>query len=160
MKTQVLVLRAIASEFAFSIVKPIALITASALLVIVAVTWLLAVQFSPWWWLLVIPFSVVAGVIGAILLLAWLMIVAIRPDITALQRKEVQRFIDKVSGLNEAVRTPYPLLAARIGLDLLIHRDGRYVRELINDSKSLKGEYKAIQRYFDNPETQERSRVI
>lgn len=160
MKTQLLVLRAIASEFALSIIKPVALVIAIILLIVVALAWFLAVQVSVWWWLLALPFGVIGSIIGAILLLAWLLILTIRPNLTKQQRHEVQRFIEKVSGLNEAVRTPYPLLAARIGLDLIIHRDGRYVRELISDSKSLKSEYQSIQKYFDDQATQDRSRVI
>ena len=148
MKAHISVLRAIGSEFALSFIKPIAIILVAVLVVIIGIAWLLAAIFSPWWWLLVVPFAVVGGVIGAVLLISYVIIRAFRPELSKEQRVAVRGFMEKVSGLNEAARTPYPLLVARITIDFIIHRDGRYIRGLINDSRSLKGEYEAILGYF------------
>lgn len=150
MKPHIFVLRAIGSEFALSFIKPIAIILAIVLAVVIGVVWLLTALFSPWWWLLAVPFAVIGGVIGAVLLISYVIVRVFRPELSKEQHMAVRGFIDKVSGLNEAARTPYPLLVARIAIDFIIHRDGRYVKGLINDSRSLKSEYTAILGYFSS----------
>lgn len=155
MKTHVFTARAIASEFALSFIKPVTAVLAVILIAVILVAWFLSVQFSAWWWLLALPFGIIGTLLGSALLVAWAIVLVIRPNLTSVQRRAVRDFMDKVSGLNEAARTPYPLLVARIALDFVIHRDGRYVRGLISDSKSLKGEYQAIQKYFEVKPTQQ-----
>ena len=148
MKPHIFVLRAIGSEFALSFIKPIAIVLAVVLVIVVGVAWLLATMFSPWWWLLVVPFAALGGALGAVLLLSYVIIRVFRPELSKEQRVAVRGFMEKVSGLNEAARTPYPLLVARIAIDFVIHRDGRYIKGLIDDSRSLKREYSAILGYF------------
>ncbi len=148
MKPHIHAARALASEFAISFIKPIAIVIAVVFIVAIGLSAFLAVQFSPWWWLLAIPFAIPCLVVGGALLLAWALIYLLRPPLTKEQRQAVLELVEKAQGLNEIARTPYPFLAARIILDFLIHRDGRYVQKIIDDSKSLKGEYQAIQKYF------------
>ncbi len=149
MKPKIALARAISGNIASRALNIAGLIALAAALILFTITALLAYNFSPWWWLLLIPIMALAGLAVAIYITVRMIISAIYPtSITKAQRQQVKDFTDKVTGLLEARTTPLPMYAAITVADLIRYREPRTVQKIITDSKGLKDDYLKLEQEF------------
>lgn len=138
-------LRAVSAAFMQSLIRKFGLVALVIWSLLVVLSVLLMLQIDAWWGLLLIPlvlFGVVAGLLAAVL---WFATQQLAPrKISGSERKEIKAFSDKVMGMAERVKTPLPVLAAGVAKDIIFKRDSNVVRELINDSTSLKTDFQAL----------------
>lgn len=138
-------LRAVSSAFAQSLIRKIGLMILVIWLVLVVLVVLLTVQVSSWWAIMFVPL-VVLGIIAVVIATALSFAAQqLAPrKLSGSERKEIKAFSDKVMGMAERVKTPLPILAAGAAKDIIFKRDSNVVRELINDSTSLKTDFQAL----------------
>lgn len=107
----------------------------------------LATTFSGWWWLLlifVLPISIIALVVGAGL---WVATSRVLPrHLTGKETRQVLAFTDKIFGITENARMPYPLLLIMVGKDVIRGKQSSFIANTINDSRSLRSDYEEIRK--------------
>jgi len=120
-----------------------------ALAVLTAFIWLLAHYFSAWWWLFAAPLAIIT-MIALILRLAISFIInkIYRHPFSRKQREKLEDFTSKVASLAEARSTPLPFYAFITIWDIIRRRDATTIRELIDNSRSLKSDYASLEKYF------------
>lgn len=64
------------------------------------------------------------------------------------QRQALDDFTDKIRGLLDAKSTPLPIFALITLKDVLLHKDPRTIRKLIDDSASLKSDLRDLEKHF------------
>lgn len=118
-------------------------------LVLLLLIGLLAYNFTAWWWLLALPL-VVLGLLY--LLLYWvirrLTSLIYRHPYSGAQRQALDGFTDKVRGLLDAKSTPLPIFVLITLKDVLLHKDPRTIRKLIDDSTHLKSDLRDLEKHF------------
>jgi len=148
MKHSVIVIRAIGTEFAKRMYLPAAIIIGCVDIVALGlIVWLLTL--SAWWLLLAVPVFVLVVVSIVLLVIAQLIIRTISPQQTPHQKKDVKLFVDKLQSLSEIVQTPKPILLFRIVRDIVAPKQGGFIQSTSNDTLSLKKDFQALQRSFD-----------
>lgn len=116
-----------------------------------AVIAVLASVFSPWWWLLLTPivgcvvaFVILRTILGVILHLMY-------PEpVTNDQAATLSQLIDKLGRLFE-IRNLHPATVALISIkDFVLYRELRTLKQLIEDSRTLKNDFKTVNDAFNN----------
>lgn len=149
MQPKVITARAIAAYAGRRSLYTVTMIVVTALAVSLAGTALLAYYFSPWWWVMAAPFII----IGAIFfVLRWiinqLLAKIYRHPFSRDQRIKLDEFAGKVMAVVEAKSTP-PIVFGLITLwDIFRRRDATTLRKLINDSASLKSDFRELEKLF------------
>lgn len=148
-KPRVATAHAIAAYLARRSLALATLIYLVALAVLVAIIWSLAHYFNDWWWLFAIPLAFITLVAFALRLVLLLIITKIyRHPFNRVQREKLEEFTDKIASLAETSSTPLPFYAFITIWDIFRRRDATTVRKLIDNSRSLKGDYTALEKYF------------
>jgi len=113
---------------------------------------LLAHYVSAWWLLLLIPVGLLI-VAGSILYAAARFILArLYPhELATAQRHSLTAFNEKILRLLEARSLPPFALAGIVIKDLIVHRELKSLRGLLDDSKSLKQDFAELEKELDNP---------
>jgi len=143
------VARALTAHIALRVLRAVTLAVFAIFVLIVIVCGLLAHFFSPWWWLLLIPFVGLVGVFVIILLLFAIFIAQVHSQrLTKPQRDAMDDFVDKIQQLVEARSTPLPLFALITLKDLLVHRDVTTIKRLVSDTAGLRRDFDALERLF------------
>lgn len=149
MKHSFLAVRAIATILTKRIYKPVAITVAAFSVFFIAIMiWLLTI--SAWWLLLAIPVFIVIIALAALLVLAWLVIKTVAPDMTKQQRQAVSQFVDHVQELSEITQTPKAILLYRVVKDAISPKKTAYIESVISGVGSLKREYEAIVSEFSS----------
>jgi len=139
------VLRAVSSAFAQTLIRKFGLIAGAIWLVLLLLCVLLITQVSGWWALLLGPVIVVGLITAAFAGVLWFAAQRLAPrKLSTDERKEITAFSDKILSVAERVKTPLPVLATMTAKDILLRRDSNTVRELINESTSLKADFQAL----------------
>ena len=142
-------LRAVTGVYYRRILYPVVGIGAIIILALYALVVWLATTVSPILWLLLIiliPLTIVAGAITAGLFVASR---AIMPrNLTRAERQTITGFGNSLFGLLERGRVPYPLVLVMIGKDVLRRRESTFLKEVINDTSSLKSDFSRIRDMF------------
>lgn len=143
--------RAITAEYVLSLLRPAAFVTFGlygALLVLIGY---LAWSLSPWWWLFAVPFTLLVIVLSAIFGLLYVVARRLEPrHLEHQERRQIKAFTKKLLRISENSRTPYPLILLLIAKDVIRGRESRFLRDLIDDSQSLLGDFRAIQQLFSS----------
>ena len=142
-------LRAISAAFAQDLIRKIGFVAALLWVALMIVCALLSAKVDVWWALGFIPLvftGLFAAVLGGVL---WLAAKRLAPrKLSHDERKEIKAFSDKVMHVAERVKTPLPVLATMTAKDILLRRDSNTVRELIDESTSLKGDFQTLLRKY------------
>lgn len=143
MNSSLLAIRAIASEFANRIYRPIGIIVAIvSFLLIVIMIWLVTV--SAWWWLLAVPIFVLILVAMLLVTAAGVIIRVVSPKPTKTQKAQVSQFVDKLQRLSEITATPKAFILFRSIKDAVSPSRNGYVQSIVTDSTSLQKDFKEI----------------
>ena len=121
---------------------------------ILAVLWatVLVLGFSvdmSWFWvfILLVPLTFVAA---TVLIVLWLLSSRLAPRrLNKQERRGMAVFTDKILRLAETRATPWPIMAALIAKDIIRGRRSAYIERLIDDTRSLKGDFVEIKRLFE-----------
>lgn len=150
MGSHALAIRAITAVFVRRILKWVFIAGAGIVIISFVITAYLASAFSVWWWLLLViiwPPTIIAIIIAGLL---WLITSRLLPrNLDRQERRQIGNFTDKLFGVAETARTPYPLLLLLVGKDLIRGRQSRFITNAIDDSKSLQGDYENIRTKFN-----------
>lgn len=111
---------------------------------LVAVVWFMS-HYGGWWaaWLiLLIPlFVLTCGAWIVSILMARLL--APR-RLTKSEQHDVSGFADRVMALTGQAQTPLPFMGIRLVWDMLVHKDFRTLRGLIETSATLRSDYQTL----------------
>lgn len=141
--------RALTALFARRVIRLATIIASGIILGVIALAWVLAYFFSPWWWLLTVPFVIAFGLFMIVRIVVMVIVRLIHPnDLSKEQVAAMNGFIDKIQTILEARSTP-PFLIVLICLkDLLLYRDITTIKNLIKDTAGLRKEYAEIEKLF------------
>lgn len=149
MDTTIRTLRIITAVTLRRILTPVLGVTGVAFLVSYVCTTLLVSQVSGWWLLLLIlliPLTLVFALIGTGL---WLVSGKLLPsNYQKAYKKDVVAFTDKMMRLIESSKTPYPIHLLLIGKDVVRGKESSHLKEIINDSKTLKRDFDELRKKF------------
>lgn len=149
MKPKVATARAITSYIAKKSLFIATALYFIVLAVLVIIIWILAHYFSAWWWIFAIPLVIITLIALAIRFVVSFIIGKIyRHPFNRLQREKLEDFTQKIISLAEARATPLPFYAFITVWDIVRRRDATTIRKLIDDSRSLKSDYAALEKYF------------
>ena len=126
------------------------IIAAAILLLLVFGIWLLASNISAWWWILMLPIGLAALITFIVYSFVRFILLKIWPhQFTKEQKKALQAFLDKITGLNDARSVPMPLYVLKTLWELARYRDARTIRQTIESSKSLKSDFSRLSDFFN-----------
>lgn len=148
MKSSLLAIRSIGTEFANRLFYPVVItgvVAAAALTGLVF--WL--TTFSSWWWLLFIPVVMAICVGLAVFIIIKLVIRSITPSQTRQQKQAAKQFVDKVQTVAEATQTPKVVLLFRIVRDIAAPKEGGFIGNLATTTTSLKSDFTDHVRSFN-----------
>lgn len=149
MKPKVRAVRALTAYTATKSLRLVSIIVLVIFIVAVGLVWLLAAQLSSWWWIMLLPVLILGFIAWLVRLIIQRIIRATYPDpLSQNQREALEGLSDKVVRLAEARSTPLPILALITLKDIIIKRDATTIRSLFNDSKSLAGDLRGLERHF------------
>lgn len=142
-------LRAITAEYLSSLATLVGLGALALFVLGLILAGILLDAFGIWWWITVILISIISSAGGICTLIVMIITKLIRPrTLTTSQRKEVRKFADKLVRIQETVATPYPLLLIIMAKDIIIYRENRLLKKMVEDSSTLKGDFGRIRGFF------------
>lgn len=137
--------RAITAVFFRRILKWASIISGAVFIAIFLLTLYLATTLSAWWWILLIPVftsGIIALVIGLIL---WTMTNRLLPkSLTRKETRQLLAFTDKIFGIAENARMPYPVMLIMVGKDIIRGKQSSFIARTINNSRTLRSDYEKI----------------
>ncbi len=150
MQSSTKALRAISYTLFRRVLLPISWLIAGCIIIFVIIVALLAVMVDySWLWLYVLILPLSLAVLLALALI-WALAAKVSPrKLTSTERSTITRFVDKIMQITEIRTTPWPVIAALIGKDLLRGKRSSYVDNLIASSRTLKDDFVTIKALFD-----------
>lgn len=147
-KSYVNILRAVGSEYVVGLLRPLAIILAFAMALLIGVAvWLTTVNV--WFWIfdgfVFILLLVLLGIVLATLFLLRIL----RPEMSLEQRAAVRTFTEKLQQTTEDIRTPWPWIAAKVAYSVVFPSENAYLSRLIKSSKTLYPDFRTLQNLFD-----------
>jgi hypothetical protein len=144
---RLVVFRALSAVFASKLLTLAKWILVGGSALILVLVWLLATYVDPLWWLLLIFFIPLVIIGGLVYLLARFISRKLYPKtITQSQRGALNDFIDKLLRVLEARSIPPVLIAGIVVKDLVLYRDLKTLRGLLNDTGSLKADFAQLEK--------------
>lgn len=151
MKPSILAARAITGITFQRVFKPALVVVTLVLAAIYVLLIILSIKVSAWWLIFLIvlvPITLVAGVIALIL---WKLAAIIIPrKMDKAEKKHINNFVNSLLGVWDVKSTPLPIVAFLIAKDLLRRRKSAYIDNIINNSKSLRGDFMKIVGLFED----------
>lgn len=148
MKPNIAAIRAITAEFARQFVQPFFWVALGLLVCLVIITVLLAVNISPWWWLLAIP-VVILGLAGIVIwLIVRLILQGLSPRLNLDQKTATKQLVTKLQFTKDTIQTPYPLIIFYVIRDIIFRRDKGFLSEVTEHSRTLKPDFEALKKLF------------
>ncbi len=149
MKQKIIVMRAVVAYITLRALRVVSIVFGIAIVMAFVDIWVLAYYFGAWLWWLALPLPI-SLILFLILRFVVLRIVAglHRHPFTAEQRECLESFTRKVTELAETRSTPlffYALVTLR---DIIRDRDATTIRQLIDNSSSLKRDFAELERHF------------
>ncbi len=143
MTPSLLAIRAIATELAYRVYKPI-VVTAIIVGVISLSLMVWLVMMSAWWLFLAVPVFFALVVVALLLVFTGITIRIVSPRPNREQKKQVADFVNKIQGLSEITATPKLFLLFRVIRDVMVPSRTGYVQGLISDTTSLKKDFTSL----------------
>ncbi|HET8884033.1 MAG TPA: hypothetical protein VFM68_01025 [Candidatus Saccharimonadales bacterium] len=148
MKTHISALRAVTAMYVHTLLSPIIKWGSGIAAGLLIGIGLLMYFFSPWWGLLAVPVLTIAT-IG---LVVWLLVRAalkhVSPQLNKPQTDATKQFVAKTQRVAETVQTPYFVILFYIVKDLVTGRSKGYIYEVVQDSKTLRGDFEELRKLF------------
>ena len=149
MNSSILALRAISAVTLRRILLPVLCVAGVILLLFYALVLYLTSQVDVWWILLLVillPLTLVVLLVGTAL---WLASGKLFPaSYDKRYKKQITAFTDKIMGLVEHSKTPYPIHLFLIGKDIIRGKESSHLKGMIGDSGSLKRDFDEIRKLF------------
>jgi hypothetical protein len=145
MKKDVALLRAVASVLLRRHVSRLFAVPGLVIVgLVVAVVWCLK-TYGGWWVLCLVVLVPMLAVLGGAWLLSMFMARLLAPrSLKRDEQRDIAGFTDRVVLLTEQARTPLPMLGLRLVRDMLLHRDIRSLKRVIDQSSTLRSDYAAL----------------
>jgi ABC-type multidrug transport system fused ATPase/permease subunit len=145
MQSNISLLRAIAAVFLRRLLGQALVVPAIVFVGLVAVVAWLAIHVAAWWWIALVAFIPLAIIFAGATVLSWWAIKMLSPrTLSRTERRYVADFSGRLMEFVEAGRAPLPFLAVRLVFDLLIHRDARFLNNMIARSQGLREDYEKL----------------
>jgi hypothetical protein len=136
-------LRAIGTEFAWRIYKPLLILVGSIIIVLVGISiWLTTI--SAWWWILCILFFIILLVAAFIFTAIGMLISTIRPAQNKAQAMQVKKFVDTIQTVADVASTPKSVILFRIIRDLISKREDSYTRRISSETLAMQHDFRDI----------------
>ena len=140
--------RAVSSEFASRILKPLQLGGVIGCIVLLSVGGYL-ISISAWWWLLQISIIIFSLLIAFAIVISRFVLRALTPTLTKVQKKGTRQFVDKMQRVSDSIGTPKLIILFRIVRDSLQKRENGFIQTISNDTSSLSGDFVKLRRLFE-----------
>jgi hypothetical protein len=149
MKPNIAAIRAVTAEFARQFVRPFFWVVLGIMVCLVIITILLAINISPWWWLLAIPVGMLGIAGAAIWLIVRFILERLSPRLTTEQRAATKGFVTKLQFTKDTIQTPYPLIIFYVIRDIILRRDRGFLSEVTEHSRTLKPDFERLKKLFE-----------
>jgi MFS family permease len=149
MKPTITVIRAIGTEFARRILRPLILTGAVVAVILLSVGGWLTTQ-SGWWWLLEFVFICGTLLFVTLIIAVQFILRRVTPPLSKLQKKSVASFVDKLERVAENVQTPQIVIIFYVIRDILRPRAGNFIETVAHDSKTLAPDLARLRREFED----------
>ena len=141
--------RALSALFFYKIVYPAAIMILIVMVALYVLTILLTITFSNWWLLLLIILVPLTVFLLAAAYILWYLLKKLLPRrLSDHELVKLSRFTDKLFGVAEQARLPYPVLLFLVAKDVLRGKESKFLRKIIGDSRELMREFGEIQEMF------------
>ena len=148
MQSRILAIRAITAEYVRQMLHPLLLPIGAALGGVMLTSVFLALQFSPWWWLLTIPVVILTSIMVTIWLLVRFIIARLSPKLNDTQRDITVRFASKAQIVTGTLTTPYFLIVFYVIRDVVLRRNFEFIEVLATDTTVLRSDFEKLQKTF------------
>ena len=138
--------RAIGSEFASRLWQT-ALFVVIGICVVLIPLFIWLISLSAWWWVLAFPLIIAFSVAAALLVIFFLLIRYVRPQLSTDQSVQVGAFVDKLQRVQELSGTPKFIILFRTIRSIAAPRSEPYLKELF-ETKNLRRDFTAITKTF------------
>lgn len=139
-------IRAIGSEFASRLWRSALFLTVGVGVILVPLfAWL--ISLSAWWWVLAFPLIIAFSVTSALLVIFFLLIRYVRPQLSTDQSAQVGDFVNKLQRIQELSGTPKFIILFRTIRSIAAPRSEPYLKELF-ETKSLRRDFMTIAKTF------------
>lgn len=139
--------RAVGAEFLSRKLRAISLLVIILIVALLGLgIWL--VTLSAWWWILLV--FIICGTVFSLVLLvtARIVIRIFRPGMSRIQKQAVNDFVDKTERIAETIQTPPFMIFFKILKDVISPREDTFIRQIADDSMSLRTDYAALSELF------------
>lgn len=144
-------IRALGALFLIRALRPIAILVVILLAAAYILVIMLSLSFGSWWLLSLLLLVPVTSALALVAFGLWYFTQRILPrKLTKQEREQLNGFTDKLFGVAEKTRTPYPIILVLIAKDVLRGRESSFLSSMIGDSRSLLKEFSSIQRMFSS----------
>lgn len=148
MKSQIIAARAVASEYALRLIRPMLWAIIGVTTVLALVVGVLAYTFSNWWLLVLMPISTVAILAVSLWLVVRFLIKRIEPNMSRVQKRATTDYVSKIERVSEGVKTPYFIILFRVLRDVLMNKEQRFLLDMKDDSTTLKKDFDSLSKLF------------
>jgi flagellar biosynthesis protein FlhB len=147
MKSDMNLIRAIGSEFVLRKFKSLLVPFVIAVTILLGVVIYLA-TLNAWWLIIALPIGLLT-IVGSIVLVGiYMLMSAIRPQLSKTQKGQVSDFVDKMERVAEHVQTPLPVIIFRIVIDSIRKPQKTFIHAMAEDSTTLHSDYLQLRRNF------------
>jgi hypothetical protein len=136
-------IRAIGSEFALRIFKPIVIIFVVSAAVLLGVNVYL-ITLSVWWWILFVLLLLLTLLGSTIAIIIGIVIATVKPAQTKGQTTSIKSFVDKIENLRDVAGTPKPVILFRVVRDIVSKRDDSYTKRISSETLSMQSDLRDI----------------
>jgi len=136
-------IRAIGSEFALRIFKPIVIIFIIVAVILLAGSVFLT-TFSGWWWILFALVLFVALIGSTVCIIIGVILSTVKPLQSKIQMSQVKSFVDKIQNLTDVAGTPKPIILFRVVRDVISKREDSYTRRISSETLSMRNDLQDI----------------
>lgn len=148
MDSTILAIRAITAHYGRTLLWPVLIIGVIFYICVFGLSWLLAVQLSAWWWLLVILLTPISIVCLFLWILCFAIIRRIHPKLDKKQRQLVREISGHAAHIAAEMGTPKFIILGRIVRDVVFGTNirGSYIGELTAEPGEAKRKFDELRR--------------
>lgn len=147
MVTYTSALRAVGARYAQKKLFFIGGLALGIILLLFALTWILASNINAYWWLaliFVIPLTLVCGILfGASYYITTLLY---KSKLSKTQRQHIDDYVEKIEEVAEISQFTPPVILFTMAKDLTLYRELRTFKGMIGNSTSLKRDLEALRK--------------
>lgn len=138
-------LRAVGARYAQKKLYFVGALALGVILLLFAITWILASTISGYWWLaliFVIPLAVVSVVLFGVCY--FMTTFLYKPKLSKMQRQHIDSYVEKIEDVAELSQFTPPVILFTMAKDLVLYRELRTFKGIVGNSTSLKRDLEAL----------------